>query len=165
MTAREKLLLNLLGATVLGAGLLWGGQAWLDELSRLDSRFASVQKEAAQIQLKLVAASPSGPETSASLVGRFWNKGALPETLALARMIKPVFDSSGVTVKEFQVISATAEEFTLKYSLESRMDSFLKAFVVLKASDPHLIVRRFSCTWKERGRYALEWEVGYAVLP
>ena len=165
MTAREKLLLNLLGLSALGAGLVWGGQSYFDELNRLDSRFTALQKEAAQIQVRLVQAPVAGGEFQADLVDRFWAPGALPDPLTLARSIKPVLDRWGIAVQEFQVVSSSADEFRLKYTLEAPMAAFLEAFVSLRASDPRLLVRKFASNLREKGLYLIEWEVGYAVLP
>ena len=166
MTAREKLLLNLLGVSALGAGLLWAGQTYFDELNRLDSRFAGLQKEAAQIQMRLVQTPVAGGEAQTDpLVDRFWAPGSLPDPLTLARSIKPVFDHGGIAVQEFQVVTSGADELRLKYTLQAPMAAFLEAYVSLRASDPKLLVRKFAATLKERGLYLIEWEVGYAVLP
>jgi len=164
MTAREKFLLSLLGLSALGAGLLWGGQAYFDQLNNLDVRFAGLQKEAAQIQSRLILPGAGQAEVD-PVADRFWAAGSLPEPLALARSIKPVLDQWSVSVQEFQVVSATSDEFRLKYTLQASMTQFLEVFASLRATDTKLIVRKFAATLREKGLYLIEWEVGYAVLP
>jgi len=166
VTKREKFLLRLLGLTVLAGLFLWAGQSYLDEVLRLDQQFLTLQKEASQIQARLLQAHAAQPDPSSKVYpDRFFEEGKLPEPLVLARAIRPSLDSAGVEVKDFQVVTSTPKEFVLRYSLEAPASAFLKVIPTLRAADPQLIVRRFAATLHEKGIYSLEWEVGYATLP
>ena len=165
MTGREKGLLRLLAIAAAGVLVLLGVQTYLDSLAALDQQFASIQKQASQVQRQVGDRDTTdAPGQSGEISRRFWAPGTVPEPLALAKRLQPIL-SSGLTITEFEVQESSAAGFRLRYLLRGPIESFFQALAVIASSDPKLLHRKLAVTYREAGIYDIEWEVGYAALP
>lgn len=165
MTRRERVLLRLLLLLGGSAVVLVGLQAYLDEVARLDQRFVLLQKQAAQLQTRMIQSSESKVFPAPDWQDAFWPPEKMPDPLNLANTLKVSIDQNGVKVLDFQVLSSTARGFILKYSLEGTMEGILTMMYAVSDHDPRLLVRKLNVVARGAGIHRVDWEVAYAVLP
>jgi hypothetical protein len=167
MTSREKLLLRLLALTLVLSLALAGTQIYLDELTRLDQKFATLQKSAVRLQQQHLAAleTKRSAEQDAGEISRLWPKATALDPVSLAKTIQPALVRAGIEVVEFQITIEKVNEICLRYTFETTMERFLSLSHRLRQDDQHLIVRTLSISQKSASSYTIVWEVGYAVVP
>lgn len=168
MTRREGFLVGTLATLLLCTGILTLAFQLSEDHNRLETEWINLQKLALQLRAmderQLASRSPEDSSLS-RWEDRFWPSGALPSPLELAQVLKPLLDGAELEVREFRVVQATEREFTLRYSLHGPMAAFLDVFLRSRIEAPRLLVRRLAVILEDRGRYRIEWEVGYSVAP